>query len=213
MQALLVAGAPTTLGDEAFRVLLGRVDMVIAVDSGVHLVSAFGAVPDVIIGDLDSADRALVDALVGAGSTLVEVAAEKDQTDLELALEWADRRGVDELDVVGVLGGRVDHELAALGDLARHARLQPTVREGSWDVSILSADGRSDLVAADAVDLSIIALLGDAVVSIGGCRYPLDRHVVAPLSGLGVSNVALEGGCPHVTVHSGVIAAMAGRFV
>lgn len=212
MKAIIVAGAPTDLSDDRIRELLEGFEIVIAVDSGSHVVHALGVLPTVVVGDLDSADPDVIADLSTAGVEISNAPVEKDETDLLLALEWAEANGVDELEVIGVTSGRVDHLLAAFGDLARHAHLRPTIRESDFDVYFLTPEVRGELRAPDARDLSAIALLGEAVVSIGGCAYPLDRDVLQPLSGLGVSNIALEGECPQVVVHDGTVAVMVGFF-
>ena len=211
-KALIVAGAPTDLSEKRIRELLAGSPTVIAVDSGAHVVHALGALPTVVVGDLDSADPDVIADLATAGVEISNAPVEKDETDLLLALEWAEAHCVEELEVIGVTGGRIDHFLAAFGDLARHAHLRPTIRESDFDIYFLTPEARGELRSPDAQDLSAIALLGEAAVSIGGCAYALDRDVLQPLSGLGVSNIAREGACPSVVVHEGVVAVMVGRF-
>ena len=212
MRGLLVAGAPSTLTDGRLRSLVGEAGIVVAVDSGSHRLHAAGIVPDVVVGDLDSSDPDIVTALRELGVTFVRFPSEKDETDLLLALEWVRSQGVDKLDVVGVLGGRVDHELAALGDLVRNADLLPVVHEERFNVVFL-AHGERDVVSVpEGSDLSVIALSSDAEVSIEGCRYPLDRATIEPLSGLGVSNVALADRPGTVRVHRGAVAVFSGDF-
>ena len=212
MRGLLVAGGPSTLSGGRLRALAEGAGIVVAVDSGSHRLHAAGSAPDVVGGDLDSSDPGIVSALHEAGLRFEQFPAEKDETDLLLALEWVRSEGDDELDVVGVLGGRVDHELAALGDLARNADLHPTVREERFDVAILSEGARDHVVLTEGGDFSVVALPDAAVVSIEGCRYPVERFVLPPLSGQGVSNSVLGDREGTIHVHRGAVAVFFGEL-
>ena len=86
--------------------------IVVAADSGLHLAETLGLHVDRIVGDLDSADPDLVEAAVARGAVIERHPAEKDATDLELALDAAVREGAQRVVVVGGGGGRLDHFLA-----------------------------------------------------------------------------------------------------
>ena len=115
MKAVIVAGGEHDPGDE--RALIGA-DLVIAADSGANWLDAVGVQPDRLIGDLDSADPAVVDRLRAAGVVVEQHPVDKDASDLELSLEWALRQGADEIVVLGWGGGAVDHLAANLLVLA-----------------------------------------------------------------------------------------------
>ncbi|HHW14212.1 MAG TPA: thiamine diphosphokinase [Firmicutes bacterium] len=100
--------------------LLRRAEMVIAADGGVRYAWVAGRRADVAVGDWDSLERESCgkealgmnrEALL-AGSRVVSVPREKDETDLELALREALRSGCRELVFLGALGGRLDQTLA-----------------------------------------------------------------------------------------------------
>ena len=96
--------------DFATRVATGAFERVIAVDSGLVYVQEAGVIPDVILGDFDSLGFVPEGALVHP--------AIKDKSDLELALDYALEQGATDIIVYGCLGGRMDHTLAALQNLA-----------------------------------------------------------------------------------------------
>jgi thiamine pyrophosphokinase len=83
-------------------------DLVMAADSGYDAAVSLGYAVDVLVGDLDSIVTQTV-----PGHVIVERhPADKDQTDLDLALELAMRDEPSRVVVVGGTGGRLDHELA-----------------------------------------------------------------------------------------------------
>src|SRR5689334_18888700 len=108
--ALVFAG-----GDPPPRELVAGLDrsaLVIAADSGLDHALALGFRADVVVGDLDSVTP---DALAHARADGAEVElhpAEKDETDLELALRRAVALGMRRVTVIGGGGGRHDHLLA-----------------------------------------------------------------------------------------------------
>ena len=64
-------------------------DRIFCADGGTRHALALGLTPETIIGDLDSLEPELVAELETAGVTIQRHPADKDQTDLELALELA----------------------------------------------------------------------------------------------------------------------------
>ena len=87
---------------------------------------------------------------------------------------------------------RLDHTLAAFGLLARTADLAGEAREPGLTAWALDGASRPSLVLpleAGAV-VSLAAVLGTAAgVTLEGMRFPLHDAELAPLAGLGVSNV------------------------
>ncbi len=85
--------------------------LVIAADGGLAAAISFNVTPDVIIGDMDSADSDLLARARAKGAEVITFPAHKDETDLELALLEARRRGSRTIRVIGFYGGRLDQTL------------------------------------------------------------------------------------------------------
>ena len=85
-------------------------DRLVAVDAGFSHVKALGIKPFAIVGDFDS----LGHLPFSPGSRVMRFPAEKDESDLELALAYAEEQGADEVLVFGALGGRLDQTVATL---------------------------------------------------------------------------------------------------
>src|SRR5690348_5635560 len=98
--------------DDRVRAALPPRATIVAADSGLHSVLDLGLNADVVVGDMDSVDEAKLAAAIDAGARVEQHPADKDFTDLELALQDAERLGATELLVVGGAGGRLDHLLA-----------------------------------------------------------------------------------------------------
>ena len=96
-------------------------DLVIAADGGARNALISGLHPDVVIGDLDSISDQDKENLSIQGTRFITYPHDKDQTDLELALDYAVHIGADEAILVGLLGGRLDQTLANLLLLSKDA--------------------------------------------------------------------------------------------
>src|SRR5262245_26352321 len=105
--ALVFAG-----GDPPPAALLEHLDrsaFVIAADSGLDHAAALGFTADVVVGDLDSVTPDALAEARARGADVEPHPAEKDETDLELALRKAVALGARRVTVIGGGGGRHDH--------------------------------------------------------------------------------------------------------
>jgi thiamine pyrophosphokinase len=164
-----------------------------------------GLIPHVVVGDIDSLPSRVADELESTGVEVLRYPADKDLTDLDLAIGHVRALKPTAVMVTGVLAGRVDHTLAAVGSLCRAVDLDVEVHEPDargWVVG----DGGDAVLELAGVDstVSLLASLGPAIVSAKGVRWPLDRVRLDPLSSLGVSN-RIVGEVAFVEVHSGTV--------
>ncbi len=192
MHIVIVANAPNFQA-EPFRDLLARADLLIAADGGGNALYAAGIVPHLVIGDLDSLAPEAEAAFAAAGASIVRYPAEKDETDLELALLAAVAQGGDTIDVLGALGGRWDQGLSnvallALPDLAgRWVRLLDTGQEAYL------ARGETPIPGAEGETVSLLPIGGAARgITTRGLYYPLHDAELRFEHSRGVSNVITQ---------------------
>lgn len=109
---LIVTGGRVSLSFAKNFLQNRQYDQVIAVDSGLDILNELQMVPDDIVGDLDSVDPAVLSAFQKLPGIHFEIhRPEKDETDTELALLTAASAGCDSVDLLGALGGRMDHAI------------------------------------------------------------------------------------------------------
>ena len=204
--ALVFAGGDPPEKGLASQLAAGA--LVIAADSGVEHAQALGRHIDVAVGDFDSvAPEALAQA-EAQGARLLRHPAEKDATDLELALDVAAARGATHVTIVGGYGGRIDHTLANLLLLGadRFAAFELDAWFGTGHVTVIRHVAR--LEGAPGAYVSLLAVDGPARgVSTSGLRYPLHDAVLLPGSTLGVSN-ELVAPVAEVSVGTGAVVAV-----
>ena len=203
--ALVLAG-----GDPPDQNLLNGAqdaDLVIAADCGVRIARTHGLSIDLVIGDLDSVSTGDVAWAKAEGAEIIEVPADKDFTDLELALERAGLAEVQRIVVVGIEGGRVDHELGNWAVLcAPRSQLVEIVTAGGT-VSVLHGDtiNKVELSGEPGDLVSILARNGDAGgVTTTGLKWPLEDATLSPTSSLGVSNEFVDVDA-SISIQSGTV--------
>ena len=210
MRALIVAAAPTAGSAELVTKLAADHDLVIAVDGGGAVCIEAGITPDIVLGDFDSLDPAALDWLRRGGATVKSYPADKDQTDLELALAAARSKGADHVTVTAVSSHRLDHTLSAMGAIGAAADLRPQIVEPDVRVWVLGEGGEVELrVTGLGATLSLVACGEAAVVSITGVRWPLAERSLTHGSGLGVSNIVTDEAGAHIVVQSGTLLVIA----
>lgn len=196
-RCVILGGAPIER-PAAVRPYLRADDFVIACDSGLHHTQALGLVPDLVVGDFDSAEKP------ANAAEVITLPCEKDDTDTVFAVREALRRGFDDFLLLGAVGGRFDHSLGNVALLL-------------W----LDKLGKRALLVDDYSEMEIVssqpAQIGDAfacfsLLAAGGpasgvcvrhAKYPLKNADVTPDYPYGVSNEVLPGHSAVVTVERG----------
>lgn len=200
----LVAGAAPAADAAAFySELLSGAAHVVAADAAAEWCVSLGRVPDVAVGDFDSAEEGALERLRARGAEVVAFPIEKDETDLELAVAVARERFGSPVTVTAAFTGRLDHTLAALGLLTRSGR-GARASEPGFDGFVVAPDDPLEVAVARGTTFSVLALGGATGVVVRGARWPLDGATLDPLSGLGVSNVT-GGEILRVSVRTGTL--------
>ncbi len=199
--AVVVAGGdaqPRADLDAAWPGWFDSVDLVIAADSGWVAAITAGLEPDLLVGDLDSLDPALAAAAASVGIPVIRSRVDKDESDTELAVIEALRRGAGRITVLGALGGpRLDHALANVWLLAHPdlARAEATLLDARTRVSLLVAPGPDGAPASRSLPgrvgatVSLFPFTGDVQgVTTAGLRYPLAGEALHMGPSRGLSN-------------------------
>ncbi len=182
-------------------------EFVIAADSGLAPCVEVGLTCDAVVGDMDSVDPSMLEAVCEAGAIIERHDVAKDSTDLELALDYAVRvvRPESDLIVVASPRGRLDHLFAS-------ATIIGSPRYSLWNIEgflgrarVLPVHHRRSISAPPGTTASVLALHGPARgVSVTGMRWPLHDAVLDAATTLGVSN-EFESAAASFEVARGVL--------
>jgi thiamine pyrophosphokinase len=205
LKAVVVAHGDVDPRDRAH---LAGADLIVAADGGTLALEQWDVVPHAIVGDLDSLgiERAL--EYGQRGVRVVPFSPEKDESDLELAIDFATEAKADELVLLGILGGeRFDHELANALLLAADEYRGVRMRAIRGDVTVRALHGgeRLDLAGVPGDLVTLLAVRGDAEgVRTHRLRYPLAGETLSFGAARGLSNLVVSAGA-SVTCERGVL--------
>lgn len=162
---------------------------VIAADSGIAHAVSLGVVPELWVGDFDSAGSELV--LQYADIPRQAFPAEKDATDGAIAIAEAKLRGASEFILVGGLGGQADHTLGHFGLTLQLARGGfPTILTSGDEEAHAILLGETELDLSNGVRLSIVPFTDFVGLDLSGVKWPLVKRDVPLGDTLTMSNVA-----------------------
>lgn len=203
--ALLLTGGPPPSGTGP----LPTFDIVVAADSGADHASLLGLVPDLVVGDMDSGDPSVLASLEASGTRVERHPADKNETDLELALTATAEMGATSVTIVATAAGRPDHAMAnlltAASDRWKDLRIDFILDSSrAWVVrDQLSLD-----LPAGSI-LSLMAVGGAATgIDTSGLRWPLVGGLLEPGAGRGLSN-EVSASPAAITVSTGTLLVIA----
>jgi thiamine pyrophosphokinase len=203
---VVVAGGNPPSPESALSAPLGT--PVIAADKGLEHALALGLEVTVAVGDFDSASAEAVARAEAGATRIVRYSAEKDETDLELALDAAHALGPTRIVVLAGDGGRLDHLLATMLLLgsSRYDAVEIDAFIGQARVHVIR--GEREIEGEPGELVSLFALHGPAEgVRTEGLGYPLSGETLEPGSSRGVSNIFMTT-TARVTLDGGVLLAV-----
>jgi thiamine pyrophosphokinase len=189
MKAVVIAAGELDPADAGY---VDEAALTIAADGGAESLERIGRRPQLLIGDLDSVDPALVERLARDGTRVERHPVDKEASDTELAVEAAFAAGATEVTLLGATGGeRLDHEIAnllLLADRALAGRALSAVRGGAR-VSALHGGERRELAGRPGDLVTLLPVGGDAAgVTTDGLKWPLSDATLTMGRSRGLSN-------------------------
>ncbi len=180
-------------------------DFLICCDGGMKHFFECGLVPDVIIGDMDSAEPKYVEHFLKLGVKFEKFPIEKDFTDMELGVLFAVEKKVSEIFIFGGIGSRFDHTLTNAHILKKaldNGILAWLIDEKN---KICLIDKKTAFFGAKGDLISLIPFTTKVFgVTTKGLYYPLENAVMEIGNSLGVSNVMLSDEC-EISLDDGIL--------
>ena len=176
------------------RSLAQNADWLIAADGGALLYLKSGLLPHLVVGDLDSLSARVANRLKKAGVDIWRFPPEKDDSDLQLALEAAQVRGAKNILIYGGVSRqfplRPDHLLINLNLLLW---AQSRGLNAKWlldSKTSLFAAGEETVIEGERGDTVSLIPLSEKVeaTTLEGFAYPLKNEDLLRESSRGLSN-------------------------
>lgn len=172
MKALILCNG-TAPEKPLFEKRYQEASLFIAADGGGNTARALGRLPDVVIGDLDS--------FQGAPGDSFEIIEDPGQetNDLEKALEFALKRGITDVIVLGVTGQRIDQTLKNLSVMIQYDEaFHSLIYEDNFGVTLLLPKTYADKLPIGTI-VSLFPLSGRVEgVRTKGLKYRLNEEAL-----------------------------------
>lgn len=195
------------------RVLLREDDFIIAADGGTRHALALGKIPNVIVGDLDSLPAGF--EISKFDNEVVLYPKDKNETDLELAIQHALTLTPEQVIILAALGGRLDQTLGNIALISdfRHGERRANRQGGAFDLRL--DDGIEEVFfcreqvqingASGGDTVSLIPWQGEVTgIITTGLKWPLQNETLYPHKTRGISNEMI-GETATVQIKSGML--------
>lgn len=201
-RAVIIAGGEINdAGIKFYKDVIERADYIAAVDSGADFAGRNGIMPDIIVGDMDSISKEMLEYYKKFEVEMAIYPVEKDLCDGEIAIQIVKSRGYDIIDIIGGLGGRSDHMLGNIFMLDKYEN----IRIISEKESLESVTGYRSYEGIKGKTVSILSLSYESKIKyIKGMKYCVDNISLKRGDTTGISNIA-ESEKAEIEVESGKI--------
>ncbi len=193
---LLIAAGD--IGDDTALAISCKVaSRVIAVDGGVRHLRHLNIIPDVIVGDLDSASDSDLDWGQENGAEIIHL-KDQDTSDLAKALNLCNERKWSHIQIIGIEGGRMDHQLGSLASIS-DASIDLNIKSELSKTTLTRLTSKQHFQQEFSGTFSLFSF-GESVVTLTGAQWNLENEIVT-FSTQGLSNQS--DGAISIKIHSG----------
>ena len=201
MKAVVISGGHP-VSNKMARLFLDEADYIVCADKGAEYAEAYGVVPDLIVGDMDSADKSKLSETML--SKIVISPREKDYTDTHLAVMNAIENKADEITMLCATGLRSDHSLANIRLLLLISDSGASGRIVDDENTISLCTGETEFTGKTGTTISLISIADTTTgITLEGFKYTLEDYDAGLMWTTGISNeiispvarISIESGC------------------
>ena len=160
-------------------------------DGGANLVYKMGLTPVEIWGDMDSIAPEVLEEFKEKRVVINRFEKDKDFTDGELILNYVASKDYDEINVIGALGGRMDHSLTNTNLLFKYSRVKFITEKED----IFPVDKFIELNYLEETTISFIPFTDEVEsLTLTGFKFPLNDFSLKRGDSICMSNVLKGNG-------------------
>ena len=189
MSRVLIIGNAEEKYLDKWQKLIQSADTIIACDGAISDCYEHDIAVDFLIGDLDSITKQDLARAEQDGVQIIKV-DEQQSNDLSKALRFCQNLSVNKIDIVGVDGGRTDHQMANYFALLEH-ELPVTLHLNDAIVIAVSKSSPLHYKSSPGVSFSLFSIGQAAKVTIKGAKWELNNHDMEP-STMGLHNTTSQ---------------------
>jgi len=187
------------------RHLLHADDFIICADGGTRHALALGLIPNVVIGDMDSIQKDQWQELEQAGIAIELYPRDKNETDLELAINYAVAQKPRQIFIIAALGGRLDQTLANISLLSNLQYAGCDIRLDDGVEEIFFCRDQAQVHGRSGDTVSLIPWQGPVSnIQTADLKWALRDETLYPDKTRGISNEML-GGTASISIGTGLL--------
>jgi len=172
---------------EKARTLVRPGDFIFCADGGIRHALAMGLIPNAIIGDMDSLPSYFQPATFNG--ELILFPKDKNETDLELAIDHALTLQPDHILILAALGGRIDQTLANIALLSNSSLVTCNVKLTDGVEELFFCRDQAKIEGRSGDIVSLIPWQGEVTgVFTENLRWHLHHEMLYPDKTRGISN-------------------------
>ena len=205
MQRILIFANGELPDIDSARSLVQKDDHIICADGGTRHALALGIQPNLIIGDMDSVEKGVLRKFEGDGVNIELYPQDKNETDLELAINCAIELQPKQIVIVAALGGRLDQTLANIALLTDIRLSTFDVRLDDGVEEIFLCRDQAEVLGRRGDIVSLIPWQGTvAKVQTKNLKWVLQKETLYPDKTRGISN-EMTNNVAYVSIASGLL--------
>ena len=196
---------------EKARALLRDDDFIIAADGGTRHALALGFTPNIIIGDLDSLPVNFEPSILrqaqdnAFNGEIIQFPKDKNETDLELAIQHALTLNPEQIIILAALGGRMDQTLGNISLLSDTRLSTFDLRLDDGIEEVFFCRDESTIKGSNGDIVSLIPWQGEVTgIVTTSLKWSLQNEILYPHKTRGISNEMI-GDTAIIQINSGLL--------
>ena len=176
---ILIAANGTWPSKVIWKPLVDNSNIIVACDGAIVQLLQNDIVPDYVVGDLDSIPIEMIESQIEPLDITVIPMLNQNSSDLAKALEYCKKHSAKRIDVIGIEGGRVDHQIGAYFSLCEH-NSNAILHLEQWSARLVPSEGFIIGSIEKSKNVSLFAIGTVNGVTLSGVKWPLENERLSP---------------------------------
>ena len=190
---------------EKARQLIRPNDFILCADGGTRHAVALELTPNIVLGDLDSISDEERIKMKESGVEVIQYSADKNETDLELAINHALTLNPEKILILAALGGRMDQTLANISLLSNSLLASHNIKLTDGVEELFFCRDQAKVIGRSGDIVSLIPWQGEVTgVFTENLRWHLHHETLYPNKTRGISN-EMTSDTATVSITSGLL--------
>jgi thiamine pyrophosphokinase len=176
---VLIVANGTWPNQAIWKPLVDNSNVIVACDGAIVQLLQNDIVPDYVVGDLDSIPIEMIDSQIESLNITVIPMLNQNSSDLAKALDYCKNNSAEIIDVVGIEGGRLDHQIGAYFSLCEH-NSNAVLHLEEWSARLVPSEGLVIDSIEKGKNVSLFAIGTVNGVKLSGVKWPLENEQFEP---------------------------------